>query len=81
MRLCVVSVSEVQVLVEVGLNFVSERNCVVVRRGGEQREENDWSVTQVNSIRPVVVASLLARGEAQYACPERGVSEGTRKTR
>ena len=27
-------------------------NCVSERRGGEQSEENDQSVTQVNSIRP-----------------------------
>ncbi len=39
---------------------VSNRNCVAVRRGGEQRNENDQSVTQtaqwvvaVNSIRSV----------------------------
>ena len=48
-----------------GLNIVTERNCVAMRRGGEQREVNDQSVTQVNSIRPVVVASLLGKGEAQ----------------
>jgi hypothetical protein len=40
-------------------------NCVAARRGGEQLEVNDQSVTQVNSIRPAVVASLLASGEAQ----------------
>jgi hypothetical protein len=27
-----------------GLNIVTERNCVVARRGGEQREVNDQSV-------------------------------------
>jgi hypothetical protein len=37
----------------------------VVRRGGKQPEENDQSVTQVNSIRPDRLASLLGRGEAQ----------------
>jgi hypothetical protein len=37
-------ISEVQVLVEVGLNFVTERNCVAARRGGEQREVNGQSV-------------------------------------
>ena len=35
-----------------------------MREGGEQPEVNDQSVTQVNSIRPYWVASLLARGEA-----------------
>ena len=48
-----------------GLNIVTERNCVVARRGGEQREVNDQSVTQVNSIRPVALASLRVNGEAQ----------------
>jgi hypothetical protein len=37
-------VREVQVLAEVGLNLVTERNCVAARRGGEQREVNDQSV-------------------------------------
>lgn len=45
--------------------FVAEGDCVAVRRGGEQPEANDSSVTQVNSIRPVALASLLASGEAQ----------------
>lgn len=36
-----------------------------MRRGGEHPEANVSSVTQVNSIRPVVLASLLAKGEAQ----------------
>src|ERR1700687_4177345 len=54
-----------QVPASVGLNIVTERNCVAARRGGEQREVNDQSVTQVNSIRPYVVASLLVNGEAQ----------------
>jgi len=44
---------------------VTESNCVAARRGGEQLEVNDQSVTQVNSIRPIVVASLLEDGEAQ----------------
>jgi hypothetical protein len=44
---------------------VTESNCVAARRGGEQPEVNDQSVTQVNSIRPIVVASLLEAGEAQ----------------
>jgi hypothetical protein len=45
--------------------FVAEGNCVAARRGGEQPEANDPSATQVNSIRPVALASLLAQGEAQ----------------
>ena len=45
--------------------LVAEGNCVAARRGGEQPEANDPSVTQVNSIRPVTLASLLANGEAQ----------------
>ena len=43
---------------------VANRNCVVARRGGEHREANDRSETSVNSIRPDVVASLQATGEA-----------------
>ena len=42
----------------------AEGNCVAVRRGGEQPEADLQSQTQVNSIRPTVVASLLANGEA-----------------
>src|ERR1700678_489921 len=45
--------------------LVAEGNCVAVRRGGEQPEANDSSATQVNSIRPVTLASLLVNGEAQ----------------
>ena len=41
------------------VSTVTERNCVAARRGGEHREVNDQSVTSVNSIRPIVVASLL----------------------
>ena len=44
---------------------VADRNCVAARRGGEHRKANGRSETQVNSIRPVVVASLLAKGEAE----------------
>jgi len=47
------------------LRPVSESNCVVVRRGGKQLEENDQSVTVVNSIRPGCLASLPSYGEAQ----------------
>ena len=47
------------------VGLVIEGNCVAVRRGGEQPEVNDQSVTQVNSIRPAVVASPLGNGEAQ----------------
>jgi hypothetical protein len=44
---------------------VTDGNCVAARRGGEQPEVNDQSVTQVNSIRPSVVVSLRVNGEAQ----------------
>ncbi len=44
---------------------VTESNCVAARRGGEQLEVNDQSVTQVNSIRQAVVVSLLDNGETQ----------------
>ena len=54
-----------KVLVRVFWHPVTEGNCVAERRGGEQPEVNDQSVTQVNSIRPAVVASLLGKGEAQ----------------
>jgi len=45
---------------------VAEGNCVAERRGGEQPEANYQSVikTKMNSIRPDVSASLLAKGEA-----------------
>ena len=55
------------------LRPVADRNCVAVRRGGEHREANGQSVTQVNSIRPDCLASLLGKGEAQ--------TEETRKSR
>jgi hypothetical protein len=58
-------ISKVEVLARASWCPVTEGNCVAVRRGGEQPEVNDQSVTQVNSIRPAVVASLLAKGEAQ----------------
>ena len=38
---------------------------MAARPGGEQPEVNDQSETQVNSIRPDAVASLLAKGEAR----------------
>jgi hypothetical protein len=44
---------------------LASRNCVGARRGGEQPEVNDQSVTRLNSIRPDVVVSLLPTGEAQ----------------
>jgi hypothetical protein len=40
------------------LGSETKGNCVAVRRGGEQLEVNRWSATEVNSIRPVSVASL-----------------------
>jgi len=50
---------------ELGLNSVTEGNCVSARRGGKQLEVNDQSVGMTNSIRPVVAASPLGKGEAQ----------------
>ena len=47
------------------LRPVSDGNCVLATGGGKQPEENDQSVTQVNSIRPGCLASLLGNGEAQ----------------
>ena len=47
------------------LRPVADRNCVAARRGGEHRKANGQSVTQVNSIRPYCLASLLDNGEAQ----------------
>jgi hypothetical protein len=49
--------SKVKVLVSLLWQTVTEGNCVAARRGGEQLEVNDQSVTHVNSIR------LNARGE------------------
>src|SRR3990172_8595826 len=64
-RLQVYRIDEVKVLVRrFEFDPVADRNCVAARRGGEHREANGRSVTQVNSIRPVVVASLLGNGEA-----------------
>ena len=42
----------------------AEGNCVVVRRGGEQPKAKKQSQIQVNSIRFMSSASLLAIGEA-----------------
>jgi hypothetical protein len=39
---------------------LTEGNCVAARRGGEQPEVNDQSVTQVNSIRPSRRGELAA---------------------
>ncbi len=47
------------------LRPVSDGHCVLTTGGGKQPEENDHSVTQVNSIRPGCLASLLGNGEAQ----------------
>ena len=46
---------------KLGLRFVTESNCVLARGGGEQLEVNCWSVAIANSIRPDVVANLLAK--------------------
>ena len=50
---------------------VAESNCVAERRGGEQLEANDQSIstTMLNSIRPPALASLLEQGEAQKRMP------------
>jgi hypothetical protein len=64
-RLSLHRISKVKVLVGVFWHPVTNGNCVAARRGGEQREVNDQSVTRVNSIRPDVVVSLLPTGEAQ----------------
>ncbi len=39
---------------------VENGNCVSVRKGGEQPETNDQSVTKVNSIRPSLSGRILA---------------------
>jgi len=52
-------------LQEDALRPVSESNCVLVTRGGKQLEENNQSVTNVNSFRPGCLASLPSYGEAQ----------------
>ena len=59
-------------LQEVLWHTLTEGNCVAVRRGREQPEVNDQSVTQVNSIRPTVAASLLFDGEAQVRTAPKG---------
>ena len=50
------------------LRLAAGGNCVVARRGGEQPEADSQSTTEVptsvNSIRPAIPASLLAKGEA-----------------
>ena len=58
-------IGKVQVLVRrLWFDPVVDRNCVAARRGGEHRKTNNQSATKVNSIRPVVVASLWIEGEA-----------------
>ncbi len=42
---------------------VDSGNCVSVRKGGEQPETNDQSVTKVNSIRPSLSGRILAISE------------------
>ena len=49
----------------------AEGNCVSVRRGGKQPKAKEQSQMQVNSIRCVLMASLLANGEA---CAKRNLS-------
>ena len=45
--------------------------------GGKQLEENDQSVTIVNSIRPGCLASLLGNGEAQTRRGKPGTLRGS----
>ena len=80
MRLQVYRTSRVKVPVRRFNEFetVADRNCVAARRGGEHREANGRSETKVNSIRPVVAASLLATGEAEV--PSECVSTGRGRT-
>ena len=42
---------------------VAESNCVFNRKGGKQPEANEQSVTKVNSIRPSLSGSVLAKRE------------------
>ena len=42
---------------------VVDGNCVFNRKGGEQPETNEQSVTKVNSIRPSLSGSVLATRE------------------
>ena len=42
---------------------VVEGNCVFNRKGGEQLEAKEQSVTKVNSIRPSLLGSILATRE------------------
>ena len=42
---------------------VADGNCVFNRKGGEQPNANEQSVTKVNSIRPNLSGSLLVTGE------------------
>ena len=52
---------------------VAEGNCVVERRGGEQPEANNQSIskTMLNSIRPDTTVSPLAKDEARDRKPTR----------
>ena len=65
MRLQWSRISRVKVSAGMFWHSETEGNCFAARRGGEQLEVNAQSATQVNSIRPVVVASLRVNGEAQ----------------
>ena len=47
-----------------------------MRRGGEQPKGNDPSATQVNSIRPVIVTSLLGKDEVQKTLATFGGGRG-----
>jgi hypothetical protein len=75
-RVQVHRISKVKVLAGVLWHPVTEGNCVAARRGGEQPEVNDESVTRGNSIRPTVVASPLGNGEARLTHgPQRAATD------
>jgi hypothetical protein len=74
-RLGASKVSKVKVLVWIIQNPVSDGNCVLVRGGGEQPDENASSVAIANSIRPAVLASLRVTGEAQVTRPCPGLDD------
>ena len=63
-------ISENLIATEPGNGGEAKGNCVVVRRGGKQPKAKEQSQMQVNSIRYLSAASLLANGEA---CAERNL--------
>jgi hypothetical protein len=57
---------------------VSNRNCVAARRGGEQRNENDQSVTQASSV-GVAVNSIRSAWTGEPSTERRSRSAGDRR--